>query len=47
MRIGREITTVLALKLLALAALYVLFFGPSHRVSTTSHDMSAHVLGDR
>jgi len=30
-RIGRELLAVVALKLLALALIYALFFGPSHR----------------
>jgi hypothetical protein len=47
MRIGREISIVLALKLLALAALYVLFFGPGHHMSVTPHDTATRVLGDR
>jgi hypothetical protein len=45
MRIGREITLALAFKLLALVALYILFFGPAHQTTITPHDTANHVLG--
>jgi len=46
LHIGREIAGVLVLKLLALAAIYLAFFGPAHRPSVTPASVSAHVIGD-
>lgn len=39
-RLGREIAIALALKLVALIALYVLFFGPAHRIKVTPGQMA-------
>jgi hypothetical protein len=47
MQIGREIRYALAFKLLALVALYLLFFGPAHRAVTTPDGVAAHLMGPR
>jgi hypothetical protein len=39
-----EIAVVLAVKLMALAALYLAFFGPSHRVAVTAERTAAVLL---
>jgi len=39
---SREIVALVAIKLVALAAIYALFFGPAHRPAV---DASAHLLG--
>ena len=36
----REIAVALAFKLVALIALYVLFFGPAHRIKVTPAEMA-------
>ena len=38
--LGREIAVALAFKLVALIALYVLFFGPAHRIKVTPAEMA-------
>jgi hypothetical protein len=38
--LGREIAIALAFKLMALVALYVLFFGPAHRIKVTPAEMA-------
>ncbi len=43
--LAREIAVVLALKVVALAALYVLFFGPSHRPDLTPEAVGDAVFG--
>jgi len=43
MRLRREIVSVLAVKLAALAAIYLLFFSPSHRPPAASADVAAHL----
>ncbi len=45
MRLSREIAGLLALKLLALAVLYVAFFGPAHQTQVTPRATAAHLLG--
>jgi hypothetical protein len=45
MQIGREIRTALALKLLALGVLYLLCFGPGHRVAVTPESTASHLMG--
>jgi hypothetical protein len=45
MRIGPGDHVALAFKLLALVALYILFFGPAHQTTITPHDTANHVLG--
>jgi hypothetical protein len=37
--LGREIAIALGFKLLALIALYVVFFGPAHRIRVTPAQM--------
>jgi len=44
--IRRDIAGILLFKLVALAALYVLFFGPSHRLDATPEAVDQHVMGD-
>ena len=39
-RLGRDIVRVLAFKIVALALLYVLFFGPAQRVAVDADDMA-------
>ncbi|MDE2133290.1 MAG: hypothetical protein KGJ49_01685 [Alphaproteobacteria bacterium] len=41
----REIALLLAAKVLALACLYLLFFGPAHRPLADTAVVSAHLLG--
>ncbi len=36
-RLTRELAYALAVKLLVLAAIYALFFGPSHRIDPAAH----------
>jgi hypothetical protein len=43
--LGRDIAWVLAFKLAALAALYLLFFGPSHHVAVTPERVAAVIVG--
>ena len=38
--LGREIAVALGFKLLALIALYVMFFGPGHRIKVTPAQMA-------
>jgi hypothetical protein len=42
MQLRREIVSVLAFKLAALAALYVLFFAPPHRPPAGAESVAAH-----
>ena len=44
-RLSRDISVVLALKLVALALLYVLFFGPAQRVAVDSGAIEARLIG--
>jgi hypothetical protein len=44
-RLSRDISVVLALKLVALALLYVLFFGPAQRVAVDSGAIEARLMG--
>ncbi|MCC3245684.1 phosphoglycerate mutase [Methylocystis sp. WRRC1] len=44
--LGRELTLALLFKIVAIFALYALFFSPSHRVKVTPADMTA-ALADR
>lgn len=39
--LGRELALALLFKLVALVALYALFFSPSHRVKVTPAEMTA------
>ena len=41
----KELALALLFKVLALVALWVFFFSPSHRVKPTPADMSAHFFG--
>ena len=43
--LAREIAVVLVVKGLALAALYVAFFGPAHRTEVTPQTMERAILG--
>jgi hypothetical protein len=45
MRVTREIVWLLAIKLVALTALYLLFFGPSHQMTTTPSTVAQHMMG--
>ncbi|TLG75675.1 cytochrome oxidase putative small subunit CydP [Methylocystis sp. B8] len=38
--LGREIAIALAFKLMALVALYLMFFGPAHRIKVTPAEMA-------
>jgi len=38
--LGREIAIALTFKLIALIALYVVFFGPAHRIKVTPAEMT-------
>jgi hypothetical protein len=44
--LAREITVLLALKAVALAILWALFFGPQHRPDVTSSDIEGRLVGD-
>jgi hypothetical protein len=41
----REIVWALAFKAIALVALYVLFFHPSHRVDVTANQVASAIVG--
>jgi hypothetical protein len=43
--LGRDIAWVLAFKVAALVALYLLFFGPSHHVAVTPERVAAVIVG--
>lgn len=43
--LAREIAVVLVVKVLALAALYLAFFGPAHRPEVTPQTMERAILG--
>jgi len=43
--LAREIAVVLVVKVLALAALYITFFGPAHRPEVTPETMGRAILG--
>ncbi len=43
--LAREIAVVLVVKVLALAALYIAFFGPAHRPEVTPETMERAILG--
>lgn len=43
--LAREIAVVLVVKVLALAALYIAFFGPHHRPEVTPQTMERAILG--
>jgi hypothetical protein len=45
MRVTREIAWLLAIKLIALTALYYAFFGPSHQPNPDAHAVATHVMG--
>jgi len=45
-RLGRDIATVLALKLVALGALYFAFFSPDHRVDVSPQSVEAQLIGN-
>lgn len=45
--LAREIVVVLVVKVLALAALWVFFFGPAHRPDVTPETMERAILGAR
>ena len=42
----REIVVLLAAKIMLLAALYWLFFSPSHRIEPTPERMQSHLFRD-
>jgi len=44
-RLGREIATVLAIKVVLLTGLFFAFFSPSHRTVADPAAVSAHLLG--
>ncbi len=44
-RLSRDIAVVLAAKLVALALLYALFFGPAQRVAVDSGAIEARLIG--
>jgi hypothetical protein len=44
-RLSRDIAVVLAAKLVALALLYALFFGPAQRVAVDSGAIDARLIG--
>jgi len=44
--LGRDIMIALALKLAALAILYLTFFSPSHRLDVTPERIAAALFGD-
>jgi hypothetical protein len=44
--LAREITVLLALKAMALALLWVLFFGPQHRPDVAPSDIEGRLVGD-
>jgi hypothetical protein len=46
MRFRTEIAAALAVKMLALAGLYALFFSPSHTPLLTADKVAAHLTGD-
>jgi hypothetical protein len=41
---GREITSVLCLKVIGLAALYYLFFSPANQMTPTPQDVAHHLV---
>ena len=41
---GREILAVLTFKVFGLAALYLLFFTPVHRVTVTDQGLASHLF---
>jgi len=43
--LAREIAVVLAIKLVALTALYFVFFGPDHRPDLTPESVGRAILG--
>ena len=43
--LAREIVVVLAVKVVALAALYLVFFGPAHRPDLTPEAVDRAILG--
>ncbi|MGO9004921.1 MAG: cytochrome oxidase putative small subunit CydP [Beijerinckiaceae bacterium] len=43
--LGREIVWLLAFKAVALAVLYFVFFGPSHRIHVTANQVAAALVG--
>lgn len=51
--LGREIALILAIKAVAILALFIFFFGPQHRPDITSQKVTGHlvagelVTGDR
>jgi hypothetical protein len=45
MRFRTEIAAALAVKMLALAGLYALFFSPSHVTPLTADSVAAHLTG--
>jgi hypothetical protein len=46
-RLGREITVLLLLKVAALVALFLLFFGPAQRAHIDAADMSDQLISRR
>ncbi len=44
--LARDIVAVLAFKVAALVTLYLLCFGPAHRVHVTPGDMAAMLAGE-
>jgi len=45
--LARDIVVVLVVKVLALAALWLFFFGPAHRPDVTPETMERAILGAR
>lgn len=43
--LAREVAVVLAIKVVALAALYLFFFGPAHRPDLTPESVGRAILG--
>lgn len=41
--LGRDLTIAIIFKIVALIALYALFFSPSHRTKVTAADMTAAI----